>query len=74
MPTDPATGWKEPDITINATILTFAEAMTLRVAISNMRVWLGDPEVRRQVGRQLCDNYDANAASIERLLFRKAVA
>jgi len=31
---DEASGWVEPDITINGRLLSFAEAMSVRVAIS----------------------------------------
>jgi hypothetical protein len=62
---DEATGWIEADITINGRALTFAESMTLRVAIGSFRLSLSNPEMRSGLGPQLAENYDHHCASIE---------
>jgi len=64
---DEASGLVEPDITVNGRLLTFAEAMSVRVAIGSFRIGLSDLELRRQLG-QLADNYDHHLAAVERTM------
>jgi hypothetical protein len=65
---DDTTGWVEADITINGRTLSFAESMTLRVAIGSFRLSLSDDDMRRGLGEPLASNYDHHAAAIERTL------
>lgn len=64
MPIDAETGMVEPDIIINGRALTFAECLTMRVAIAQLGLWLGDPEIRSGVGEQLAVNYTHHMATI----------
>jgi len=66
---DEASGWVEPDITINGRTLSFAEAMAVRVAIGSFRISLSDPEMRRQLG-PLATNYDHHLAAVEYTMLR----
>jgi hypothetical protein len=61
-------GLVEPDIIINGRALTFAECMTVRVAISSFRIWLTDRENRAGIGEPLASNYDQHAASVEQAM------
>lgn len=62
---DPETGWLEPTVVINGRQLDFAEAMTLRVAVSTFRIQLSDPRMQRALG-PLAGNYDHHLMNIER--------
>jgi hypothetical protein len=66
-------GWTEADVTINGAALSFAEAMTLRVAVGSFRIWLSDRAVRDGLGEPLASNYDARLVAIERLMMRSDV-
>ena len=64
---------KEAHITINWHHLTFAESMTLRVAISsflmNMKEeGLGDDKI----GKSLAQNYTKNASNIQNYIMEEA--
>lgn len=48
---DEETGWVEPSITINGQPLSFAEAMTVRVAIATMQLQMSDPATQALVGK-----------------------
>ena len=61
-------GLIEPNITINGVPLTFAEALTLRVAIGNFAISLSDPTFRRDVGEVLARNYAERLDAIQRLI------
>lgn len=61
-------GLVEADITINGQPLTFAQAMSLRVAVGSMRMSMTDPQTRAGVGEQLADNYDKHLQSVERMM------
>jgi hypothetical protein len=63
----------EPDITINGTPLSFAQAMTLRVAISSFHMYLTDEKTAAELGEQLTAGYRARASEIEGLMFRGPV-
>jgi len=65
---DDDTGWTEPTITINGHELTFAQAMTVRVAISNFGLFLSDSAVRRQIGERLADGYREHIGTLERAM------
>jgi hypothetical protein len=71
MPTDPDSGMVEPDIVVNGYALTFAEAMSVRVAVSSMRISLTDPEHRAGIGERLAGNYDHHLANVERMMLAK---
>jgi hypothetical protein len=60
-------GWTEAEVTINGRTLTFAESMTLRVAVSSMRLWLAHAETRQHLGA-VAPNYDHHLALIERYI------
>lgn len=68
MPTDPESGWVEPDVIINGRALTFAECMTLRVAVSSMRISLSAPTMHAGLGDHLATAYDQHLASIEQTM------
>jgi hypothetical protein len=64
---DSDTGLREPTITIEGEVLTFAEAMTLRVAIGMFCIQLADPDFRRGLGEVLAGHYARHAHAIEHL-------
>lgn len=68
---DHETGWIEASVTINGTTLSFAEAMSLRVAVSSFRIQLGDPAFRAGLG-SIAANYDAHLARVEQLLITRS--
>ena len=65
---DHETGWVEPSITINGHALTFAQAMTVRVALSNFAMFLADSATRRNLGERLADGYSLNLQALERFM------
>lgn len=71
MPRDPETGMMEADIIINGRLLTFAESLTLRVAIGNFRIMLADQHFRQGVGEPLALNYAAHIHAIERTILER---
>jgi hypothetical protein len=73
MPKDDESGWVEPDIIINGRALTFAECMSVRVAVSSFRMSLTSPVIRSGLG-QLADNYDHHLANVELAMFAKSPA
>jgi len=68
MPKDESTGLVEPDLIVNGRALTFAECMSVRVAVGNMRIMLQDAEHRRGIGEQLATNYDHHLARVEQTM------
>jgi len=68
---DAATGMLEATIVINGRTLTFAESMTLRVAISNFLLMLGDQEFRNALG-PIGEHYDHHLTQIEQYLRNKS--
>lgn len=70
MPTDDESGMVGPSIVINGRLLTSAEAITLRLAIGNFRLWLAGIGVRDQLGNSLAAGYERYAANVERLMSR----
>ena len=68
---DPETGWVEADVTINGKALSFAESMTLRVAVNSFQMWCAHGENREGLGTRLADNYDRHAGEIMRAMLRR---
>ncbi len=68
MPTDDTTGLVEPDITVNGHALSFAECMTLRVALGSFRISLSDATMRTGLGEPLATNYGTHASRVEQLM------
>jgi hypothetical protein len=68
MPRNEESGLVEPDIIINGRALLFGECMAVRVAVSNFRIFLTDPETRAGIGEPLASNYDALLANVERTM------
>jgi hypothetical protein len=68
MPTDEMTGLVEPNITVNGRALSFAESMTVRVALSSFRISLSDAAMRQGIGERLATNYDTHASRVEQLM------
>lgn len=60
---------QEPDIIINGVKLDFAQAMSVRVAVSSFRINLSDPEHREALGL-IGDSYDKRLAEVERIMLR----
>jgi hypothetical protein len=68
---DPESGWIEATVTINGHTLSFAEAMTLRVAVGGMLISLGDAEFRKHLGL-IAEGYDTHLRRIEAYMRREA--
>ena len=64
---DAETGWVEADVTINGVRLSFAEAMTLRVAVSSFRMFVNNPESRQALGA-IAGGYEGQLQRIESLM------
>lgn len=71
MITDKTTGWVEPTIVINGQELTFAQAMSVRVAISSFRMFVSGRENADNIGRRLAEGYDENLLQVEIAIHRK---
>lgn len=69
MPTDPESGLVEPDVVINGTPLTFAQVMSLRVAVGGYRMLLDTPSMHEHLGT-LADNYIAHLIAVERVMLK----
>lgn len=65
---DPETGWTEPAIRINGTALTFAQAMTIRVAVGSFLMTVNDQGARQELGIGLADGYRARLLEVEALM------
>lgn len=64
-----AEGWVEPDITINGVALTFAQAMTVRVAIQSFVTSLADSGLGNdEHGKTMTKNYLARITEVNRLI------
>lgn len=59
----------EPRIIIGTTLLTTAQAMTVRVAVANFQMELQDPEIRKEIG-VIADAYEARLNEIILLMER----
>jgi hypothetical protein len=59
----------EPEIQINGITLTYAQAMSVRVAVTSFRWDLSDPEHRKSLGR-IGDLYDMHLAKVEELMLK----
>ncbi len=64
IPLSAEVGMVEPDIVINGHVLTFPEAMTLRVALASFLVWLADPVNRAGIGHALASGYARHAGAV----------
>jgi hypothetical protein len=58
----------EAHVIIDGTTLTFAQVMSLRVAVSGMRAEMQDPEHAKNIGVSLADGYNQRLGEVERLL------
>lgn len=56
--------WKEPAVRINGEPLTIAEAMTLRVAVTQFLMQLDGGLGDDETGRAICDGYKRAGQSI----------
>lgn len=67
---DEKTGWTEADITINGQQLSFAESLTLRVAIGSFQMGLtADGLGDDQHGKAMVESYLAHTNSITEKIF-----
>jgi len=66
--TDDESGMVEADITVNGRLLSFAEAMAVRVAVSSFRISLSSKSYRKQLGAKLADGYDFHLARVEKFV------
>ncbi len=57
--------WNEPDIIVNGHALTVAQCMSVRVAISNFRMQLGDAVFRAAIGEALARSYDQRLRDVQ---------
>ncbi len=57
----------ESDIVINGRTLSFAEAMTVRVAMSSFSMYVNEPETAKALG-PIAEGYQAHCASLLRLI------
>jgi len=71
MITDKETGWVEPTIIINGQQLTFAQAMSVRVAINSFRMFVCDPDNADNIGLKLAQGYDEQLQEVEVAMRRK---
>ena len=67
---DKETGWTEASIDINHVRLSFAEAMSLRVAVTSMRLSMNENATRTMLGEELAEGYDRHLAKIEQLIIK----
>lgn len=66
------TGWNEATIVVNGRELTFAESMSVRVAVGHFRMWLNNADTRAAVGVALTEGYNFHLRSVEeQMLFDK---
>lgn len=68
---DPETGWREATIVINGRQLSFAESMSLRVAVTSFRMTLSEPSYREGLG-PVAEGYDACLSRIESMIMAEA--
>lgn len=64
------TAGSEPEITVNGVALSFAQAMTMRVALQSFLFSLEEGLGEDEHGRKMSANYAAHAHAIERLMAR----
>ncbi len=62
---------READITISGVVLSEAQSMTVRVAVSSMQMQLGDPEFSAALGK-VADAYRARLGEVLALIMRTA--
>jgi hypothetical protein len=68
----PDRAWQEPRITINGVVLTEAQAMAARVAVTSMRFGLHDWKSEPKKLEGLDAAYDANLQAVERIMLAEA--
>jgi len=68
---DNETGWVEATIVINGQPLTFAQSMSVRVAVAAMIMHTSEDESRALLGVQLAENYRVHLVEVERLMRSK---
>lgn len=70
MPKYKATGWREPDITINGTPLSFGQAMALRVAASAYLMEMSNPDALGddEQGRAIAKGYNERLGEVIKLM------
>jgi hypothetical protein len=61
-------GWTEADITINGHMLTFAESMTVRVALTSFQMFVAEASNREALGA-VATGYQAQLRSILTMIF-----
>jgi hypothetical protein len=64
---DEETGWVEATIVINGRTCNFAEAMSIRVAVSTFRIHCNEPGTRSLLG-PVADGYDVHLQLVEKKL------
>jgi hypothetical protein len=62
---DVSTGWTEATIIVNGHRLSFAESLSVRVAIGGFRIQLSDAEFRAALGAELAEQYDHHLTAVE---------
>jgi hypothetical protein len=65
------TVWKEATIRIGTADLTFAQSMSIRVAVSNMLLQLQDAEYRKSLG-PVAEGYENRLHEVLKLLLAAA--
>lgn len=59
--------FREPTIFVNSVLLTNAQAIAMRVAVTGMRIDLSDPERMAALG-EIGPAYDARLSEVESLM------
>jgi hypothetical protein len=68
MPKDESSGMIEPNIVVNGRALTFAECMSVRVAIGSFRLYVRSND--QLLGKPLAAGYDFHLANVERAMLQ----
>ena len=67
---DKETGWAEAEIVINGQPLSFAESMSVRMAVSSYRMFIS--ENKRDIGERLAAGYDHHLGEVENKMRKKS--
>ena len=67
---DKTSGWVEPTIIINGVELTFAQAMSVRVAVSSFLMFVSEADNRKAIGYELAHGYRDNLIAAEVLMHK----
>jgi hypothetical protein len=65
---DKSSGMTEANVTIEGTVLTFAQSMALRVALSDFLMQLDDGEFTNGLGPELAQNYRDRCSEVLKLM------